>query len=522
MGCTTSHDAFAAAAAASRAFPSSSSSRPGRRTDPASLCRERAALIRAAADRRFALASAHAAYFRSLAAVGDALRLFAATALVPTTPPSGSSPVLTLPPSPAKPVDASATAARSSLPPSPSSSSTVSPLSHSLSDVDLEAHCDAKHAGGGGGSGKATSSTRYHYMRNSPTEPNVRYYEDSNAQYTQGETSYGYGHTYPYGPFGEVVAEERPESAPRPPGPPPSPPIADVSMWDFFDPFTSYDQFLEEYSPDKGQVDGSVPSSSPNYAELRRMEGIPDLEDEAELEASTSRVVDQSGKGKRSIPSDAGSKGEASGGKLQRKGFGANVNPEKPASSTSNKGDKNVASFKGSGSGDVDSGSSIGKKKAVAFDDKAPIAAVVEGDGGSGKSSHSIVSSESFSPLHQGKRDVMEAMDEVKERFDEAMNCGAEVSRLLEVGKVPHHTSTPRVLRYFSSKVMDPLALTVPASSCLPKPHRKSRPSSGNARTSSSSVADRRNSTGNLSSTLEKLCVWEKKLCQEIKVVVLG
>ncbi|KAL5229298.1 hypothetical protein ABZP36_017563 [Zizania latifolia] len=537
MGCTTSHDAFAAAAAASRARPSSSSSsssRPGRRADPASLCRERAALIRAAADRRFALASAHAAYFRSLAAVGDALRRFAAAALVPTTPPSGSSPVLTLPPSPAKPVDALAAAARSSLPPSPSSSSTVSPLSHSLSDEDLEAHCDAKHAGGGGGSGKATSSTRYHYMRNSPTEPNVVYYGDPNAQYTQGETSYsygyGYGHTYPYGPFGEVVAEERPESAPRPPGPPPSPPIADVSTWDFFDPFTTYDQFLEEYSRGKGQVDGSVPSSSPNYAELRRMEGIPDLEDEAELEKeaeaskpSTSRVVDQSGKGKRSIPSYAGSKGEASDGKLQGKGFGANGKPENPSSSTSNKGDKNVASLKGSGSGDVDSGSSTGKKKkAVAFDDKVPIASVVEGDGGSGKSSHSIVSSESFSPLHQGKRDVMEAMDEVKERFDEAMNCGAEVSRLLEVGKVPHQTSTPRILRYLSSKVMDPLALTVPASSCLLKPHRKSRPSSGNARTSSSSVADRRNSAGNLSSTLEKLCVWEKKLCQEIKVVVLG
>jgi hypothetical protein len=32
------------------------------------------ALIRAAADRRYALAAAHAAYFRSLAAVGDALK----------------------------------------------------------------------------------------------------------------------------------------------------------------------------------------------------------------------------------------------------------------------------------------------------------------------------------------------------------------------------------------------------------------------------------------------------------------
>jgi hypothetical protein len=46
---------------------------------------------------------------------------------------------------------------------------------------------------------------------------------------------------------------------------------------------------------------------------------------------------------------------------------------------------------------------------------------------------------------------------------------------------------------------------------------------SGKASTSSNpSVAGRRNSAGSLSSTLEKLCAWEKKLYQEIKVVVLG
>jgi hypothetical protein len=90
------------------------------------LCRERVALIRAAADCRYALAAAHATYFRSLAAVGDALRRFVASALTPATP--GSSPVLTLLPSPTKPI----AAASASLPSSPSS--TVSPLSHSLAE----------------------------------------------------------------------------------------------------------------------------------------------------------------------------------------------------------------------------------------------------------------------------------------------------------------------------------------------------------------------------------------------------
>jgi hypothetical protein len=57
-----------------------------------------------------------------------------------------------------------------------------------------------------------------------------------------------------------------------------------------------------------------------------------------------------------------------------------------------------------------------------------------------------IVSSGSFSPLHNGERDVMEAMEEIKARFEEAVGYGDEVSKLLEVGKLPHRT-TPKVLR---------------------------------------------------------------------------
>jgi hypothetical protein len=66
---------------------------------------------------------------------------------------------------------------------------------------------------------------------------------------------------------------------------------------------------------------------------------------------------------------------------------------------------------------------------------------------------------------------------------------------------------------------MDPLGLAVSTSSCLPKSHgRKSRPSSSMARTSASLDAGSSNDVGHLSSTLEKLWVWEKKLYQEVKV----
>ncbi|KAA8538445.1 hypothetical protein F0562_028009 [Nyssa sinensis] len=58
-------------------------------------CRERKELIKAAADHRYALASAHISYFRSLKDVGDALRRFVHEELVIASPPA--SPVLTLP-----------------------------------------------------------------------------------------------------------------------------------------------------------------------------------------------------------------------------------------------------------------------------------------------------------------------------------------------------------------------------------------------------------------------------------------
>jgi hypothetical protein len=64
-----------------------------------------------------------------------------------------------------------------------------------------------------------------------------------------------------------------------------------------------------------------------------------------------------------------------------------------------------------------------------------------------------------------------------------------------------------------SSRVVDPLGLAVSTSSCLPSAHGwKSRATSSKGSTSASSSA------GHLSSTLEKLWAWEKKLYQEIKV----
>ena len=132
----------------------------------------------------------------------------------------------------------------------------------------------------------------------------------------------------------------------------------------------------------------NLPTSSPNYAnyaELRRMEGIPELEDESQLEPSkpsTSAVVqDQNVKGKKPAPSPAtnaaGPKGESSEVKPKSKGSsGANAKAEKPlprndsvpsnagSGSNSKKGGRTDAvSLKGANFDDIAGSNSSSEKK---------------------------------------------------------------------------------------------------------------------------------------------------------------
>lgn len=76
--------------------------------DPVAVCRDRKRLIKAAADRRFALAGAHAAYAAALRSVADAVDVFVARHTAPapiliTLPtPTGSPPASPAPaPAPA-------------------------------------------------------------------------------------------------------------------------------------------------------------------------------------------------------------------------------------------------------------------------------------------------------------------------------------------------------------------------------------------------------------------------------------
>lgn len=125
-----------------------------------SLCRERRDLIRDAADLRYALASAHATYLRSLAEIGDAVQKFADEELA-TAPPQPRAPAITL-----RTVGMSKS----------ESGGSATPLSHSLSpDDDDEYHI---HLSSDSASEKFLKrspgiSPNYHYMRSSTAIPSM-------------------------------------------------------------------------------------------------------------------------------------------------------------------------------------------------------------------------------------------------------------------------------------------------------------------------------------------------------------
>ncbi|URD72628.1 DUF630 DUF632 domains containing protein [Musa troglodytarum] len=161
------------------------------------LCRERTELIRAARDRRYALAAAHAAYFRALAAVGDAFHHFVHEELAPASPPG--SPDLVLPSSEGKRKARTGRGSAITSAAASSTSSSVTSLTHSLSpegshlplSSGSESEASPQDAGGstsfadrkassvgGGGGGEVSSSSHQPF---SPTSPNSTFIRSSTA-----------------------------------------------------------------------------------------------------------------------------------------------------------------------------------------------------------------------------------------------------------------------------------------------------------------------------------------------------
>ncbi|KAK6938389.1 protein of unknown function DUF632 [Dillenia turbinata] len=529
-------------------------------------CRERKQLIKAANEQRFDLAIAHISYFRSLKDVGDALCKFVDEELVIGVDSPPDSPVLTLPSEGKKKkkkdkdIKGSPSTSISYLEEEEGEDSHLhlsSEDSHlhlsSGSDSELESghihieespqpvknpYVDSPPLNWGYPGtntvenpyidpssmnwGYSTTNTYTYYMKKSSTPVQSVVYEDPErstvTEHWQGQDpsysypgypTYGDGDYYGFPGF-QTTSTSSPyrdpyyNRKPSPPAAPPSPPSPKVSAWDFLNPFDSYDNFYPSYYPRSRYVHGST-ASSPDSKEVREREGIPDLEDDTEPE-----VVKEVYKGK-SVKEDhpkslvPGSSRAVSAPYVETSSRAVPSQNSEPVMPAKGK-DKEVKS-----SPDSIESKSIGeeyvKKKGVSFEVEEASVRDVE----------SLMPSSLTALSTSGTRDLQEVVKEIKNEFETASGYGRELAVMLEVGKLPYQ---PRgtVLKVIFSGIR---YMVAPASSSHLPTRRSIQEDSGLMKMANDYCGGSAKDIGvkpiNLSATLEKLYVWEKKLYKEVK-----
>ncbi|KAG0495409.1 hypothetical protein HPP92_000100 [Vanilla planifolia] len=334
-------------------------------------------------------------------------------------------------------------------------------------------------------------------MKSAPTMPSTVYHDPYGEQWSksQGQAPQsGYGSWYGYPPFaqegayyneplrpsqreeGHVSADCEEERLPPPPPAPPPPPPSQNSPWDFFNPFDSYEQMLDGYTKSRFVL-GSV-ASSPNSSEVREREGIPDLEEETEQESVK-------GTGKRTILEDKrvvdddSERFNSSVGSSE-----AVIAPHGEKRSAAVLEDLEETKRSRGGVSSIDScevEDSDVREEPLRCEGKVTTSRTME----AGERTKDAALS-----IHRTK-DVVEAMKEITEQFKSAACCGEDVSRMLEVDKLKYR---PKIRIFKGAKMLK---------------------MNEAARIDFEKYVNMQSS--NLSSTLEQLYLWEKKLYKEVK-----
>ncbi|KAA8546419.1 hypothetical protein F0562_002842 [Nyssa sinensis] len=583
-------------------------------------CRERKELIKAAADHRYSLASAHLSYFRSLKDVGDALRRFVDEELVIAS--SSASPVLTLPSDEGKTKkknkDSSSNDKSSSSSISISHNHSPGDDAHDLEDSHLHLssgsdselgsssghihihdspedgptfssplpHTDwgtygmasAPQTGWGAPYGMTsppqkgwgapygmtspprtgwdqygvnTNSYTYYMKRSSPAVQSVIYEEpkvslaaaqlpDSSFTNSNSYSSYPYENGGFFGfPMGSPRRRPNENPQPSPPAGPPPPPSPKVSAWEFLNPFDSYDNGYPGYIS-QGRYGYGSSASSPDSNEVREREGIPPLEDETENESfrevhkgkklsedlkknsgqGTSKTVPlQNSEGSsRAVPfhSSEGSarampfhSSEGSTMALPSQNSEGISRPE-PSQNSEAPQSVNVKEQKSSPDSVVSKSTEdahVGRK-GVSFEVEEASTHDVD----------SLKLSSSTTLSAHGTRDLQEVVAEIRDEFEIASSYGKEVALILEIGRLPYQPSFS-VFKVILSRILYLIAPSM--SSSHPPSRRSARLAFSTMKLAKSyygdSGQDVNTRSSNLSSTLERLYAWEKKLYKEVK-----
>ncbi|KAG5248008.1 nitrate regulatory gene2 protein [Salix suchowensis] len=496
------------------------------------LCRDRCDFLDEAIHQRFAFAEAHVAYIHSLKKIGHLLYVF-----IEQGDFSGGgggapmSPKLNLPPN-VKGEDLKVVGSSSPKKGRHHSRSSSGSHLHFHSDEDeddeddddlhlhhsdnsspLHSHGEGSGGGDVGGGHIPYMSSDYmnmdqdsfpggggrffhtNYMKNKGATPSVvyeqrpksetvhfgessspAYYNNySNSGYTastsnpygySGYPNYGggggggyYGSQNQYGSSSSLPPSEEASSSKPPPPPPPPPPGA--SAWDFLNLFEGYDRNYQQYTPSR------------NSNELREEEGIPDLEDEDYQHEVVKEVhVD---------------KKYMDGAKKISK------------SPVMDDGDEKVGGDTDASASLYQTRPSVGTEEDRAEYEVHVVDKKIVDNERSEERSNAVFKGRGGGPLEVAK--------EIKMQFERASECGNEIAKMLEVGKLPYQ-------RKHVSKILQ--GVTPPLSLVSSQPS-----TSGNAGAGPPSLEideELMVRSKNLSSTLQKLYLWEKKLYQEVKV----
>ncbi|XP_047045992.1 protein ALTERED PHOSPHATE STARVATION RESPONSE 1-like [Lolium rigidum] len=456
------------------------------------LCRDRSALLAEAIRHRYALADAHRAYAASLRAAGAALHDFLQVQPPPPpeptvrlaehrkgdTLPAAAPPVpaaaklvddngghirftsdddeegsesddahISFPSSSSSEDEAEPRVPRSELlpPAAPAPTRPAPPYGVGYAPPLYSYSYGAGPAYGGYGAdigGYGQSFFNISYARSRPPPPSVSYEHrpqstDATVQYYPG--SYYGGYQYPQGSGLHQVAASSCEGA----GPPPSPPR--VSTWEFLNPFESVASYYGD------EPTAAAATSRPSSKDAQEEVVIPKLEDEKVQE----NVVN-------------GNTGKAG---LAKKEERSNASEEQRSKAMSPEANNNTAS---------------GMVHDVHVVERSLVEEHLQHSDADGLPEIS----------RKAYNDNVEVAQEIRLQFDLAAKSAAEVSKMLEVGKMPYYQKKSG-LKVSSSMMI--CGLPSIGEEFLQFQEEKAM------------------ECGNISSTLQKLYMWEKKLLEELK-----
>ncbi|XP_077214257.1 uncharacterized protein LOC143849088 [Tasmannia lanceolata] len=355
------------------------------------------------------------------------------------------------------------------------------------------------------------------YMRSSTGIPNILYEE--HPQSPQNYPQFGIGGGYFGGPNHDPYYDIPGRTPPPAAVPPPPPP--EVSAWDFLNPFNSFESVYPSYGYGNGIYGVGSNASSPDSDQVREREGIPDLEDETEQEPLKESHLNKKDK---KLEEDLDGEGTSRAAPTQSgDGDGTRLPREKKSDSSSQGNGTQLPQGKKSDSSSQDSGSKhtvvdvqeeeeeedSARKKGVSFGAGTALGDSIES---SQPSSHATLST------HRS-RNIREVVNEIRDQFEIASELGNEMSVMLESNKLRYQPRNP-ILKAISCRMLDAVSpSTLISTRSLSK--RPQRTSSNARKMGGAGHGHFEKSmgmkSGNLSSTLEKLYAWEKKLYKEVK-----